>query len=61
MLNLKITMGKDYSLCLEAENMNNLIDKIIEWQLWENQPLEFLEKKGILEQHKNSNWYYFKK
>jgi hypothetical protein len=61
MLNLKITMGTDYQLYLSAENMNDLVDKIIEWQLWENQPLELFQKKGTLEENKNSNWYYFKK
>jgi hypothetical protein len=61
MLKLKITLGKDYQLYLSANNMNELVDKIIEWQLWENQPLELFEKKGIYKQHKNSNWYYFNK
>jgi len=61
MLKLKITLGKDYELNLSANNMNELVDKIVEWQLWENQPLELFEKKGTLEENKNSNWYYFKK
>ena len=61
MLKLKITLGKDYELNLSANNMNELVDKIIEWQLWENQSLELFEKKGTLEENKNSNWYYFNK
>ena len=61
MLKLKITLGKDYELNLSANNMNELVDKIIEWQLWENQLLELFEKKGTLEENKNSNWYYFNK
>jgi len=60
-LQLKITMGDDYELYLSATSMNELVDKIIEWQLWENQPLMLFEKqKGRLEKEKNSGWYYFK-
>jgi hypothetical protein len=61
MLKLKIELGEDYKLNLSANNMNELVDKIIEWQLWENQPLELFEKKGVLEKERKCNWYYFKK
>jgi hypothetical protein len=60
-IRVTITKGSDRELNLEASNMNEVIDKIIEWQLWENQPLEFFEMRGILEREKNSGWYYFKK
>ena len=59
MIELKITLGKHYELNLEANNMNELVDKIIEWQLWENQPLELFKKNDTLEENRNSNWYYF--
>jgi len=61
-LNLKITQGKDKTLILSANNMNELIDKIIDWQSWEKQPFEFFKSKGEnrVEKEKNSGWYYFK-
>jgi hypothetical protein len=59
-LRLSITQGSDKELMLGADNMNEMVDKIIEWQLWENQPLDYFEKKGRLEKEKNSGFYYFK-
>ena len=56
---LKITKGEDRKLVLYAETMNELVDKIIEWQLWENQALDFYKKKGSLENERKSGWYYF--
>ena len=50
----EITMGENYSLNLRAKNMNELVDKIIEWQTWENN-VEALPKKV------QKNWYFFKK
>ena len=47
-------MGENYSLNLRAKNMNELVDKIIEWQTWENN-VEALPKKV------QKNWYFFKK
>ena len=32
-ITLKITRGKDQELNLTAKTMNELVDKIIEWQL----------------------------
>lgn len=58
-LKLKITKGEDRTLVLYAETMNELVDKIIEWQLWENQALDFYKKKGSLENERKSGWYYF--
>ena len=34
--------------------MNELVEKIIDWQLWENQSLDYYTKKGILEKEKAS-------
>jgi len=59
-IKLKITRSTDQELYLHAETMNELVDKIIEWQLWENQSLDYYKKKGTLEEEKSSGWYYFK-
>lgn len=40
--------------------MNELVDKVVEWQLWENQSLDYYKDKGTLEEEKSSGWYYFK-
>jgi len=58
-IKLKITRGKDQELYLTAKTMNELVDKIIEWQLWENQSLDYYKKKGTLEKEKASGFYYF--
>jgi len=57
-IKLKITRGKDQELYLTAKNMNELVDKIIDWQLWENQNLDYFKKKGTLQKEKNSGWYF---
>tara|TARA_R100000935_G_C2772486_1_gene138242 strand:+ start:56 stop:250 length:195 start_codon:yes stop_codon:yes gene_type:complete len=59
-IKLKITRGTDQELYLHAKTMNELVDKIIEWQLWENQSLDYYKNKGTLEEEKSSGWYYFK-
>ena len=61
-ITLKITRGKDQELNLTAKTMNELVDKIIEWQLWENQPLDYYKNKGNgrLKKEKESGYYYFK-
>ena len=59
-IKLKITRGKQQELNLNAKTMNELVDKIIEWQLWENQNLDYYKKKGVLNKEKKSGWYYFK-
>ena len=58
-IKLKITRGKDQELYLTAKTMNELVDKIIDWQLWENQNLDYYKKKGVLNEEKKSGWYYF--
>lgn len=52
-LHLKITMGEDRKLVLSADNMNELVDKIIEWTSWEGD-------KNFLPKNPKSNWYYYK-
>ena len=60
-LKLTITMGDDHEINLGASTMNEMVEKLIEWQLWENQPLDWFEsKEGRLEAERNSGWYYFK-
>ena len=59
-IRLEVTRGDDQKLVLNAKTMNELVDKIIDWQLWENQSLDYYKKKGTLEEEKGSGWYYFK-
>jgi len=61
-IKLRITRGKDQELYLTTKTMNEMVEKIIEWQLWENQALDFYKEKGNgrLEKEKQSGWYYFK-
>lgn len=59
-IKLKITRGEDQQLHLHAKTMNELVDKIIDWQLWENQSLDYYKKKGTLKKEKESGWYYIK-
>ncbi len=58
-IKLKITRGKDQELHLTAKTMNELVDKIISWQLWENQSLDYYKNNGTLEKEKASGFYYF--
>lgn len=60
-LTLKIvhnTMDKE--LNLGADTMNELIEKIIEWQTMGSFDRDFFEKKGRLNEELNSGWYYEK-
>ena len=59
-IRLEVTRGDDQKLVLNAKTMNELVDKIIDWQLWKNQSLDYYKKKGTLEEEKESGWYYFK-
>ena len=59
-IKLEVTRGSDQKLMLQAKTMNELVEKIIEWMLWENQPLDYYARKGTLESEKKSGWYYFK-
>lgn len=49
-----IKLGDEYELNLSAKSMNELVDKIIEWQDFENNK-DLLPKKNFKKQ-----WYYFK-
>ena len=60
-IKLKITRGKGQELHLNAKNMNELVQKIIDWQLWDNQSLDYYRKKGTLKKEKESGWYYINK
>lgn len=58
-IKLTITRGSDQKIYLHAKTMNELVDKIIDFQLWDNQNLGYFKKKGILDEEKESGWYYF--
>ena len=60
-ITLVVKKGDNKELNLSAKTMNELVEKIIDWQLWENQALDHYKKKGTLEKEKKSGWYYFKK
>ena len=59
-IRLEVTRGDDQKLVLNAKTMNELVDKVVDWQLWENQSLDYYKKTGTLEEEKSSGWYYFK-
>ncbi len=60
-ITLVVKKGDNKELNLSAKTMNELVEKIIDWQLWENQALDHYKKKGTFEKEKKSGWYYFKK
>lgn len=60
-ITLIVKKGDNRELNLSAKTMNELVEKIIDWQLWENQALDHYKNKGTLEKEKTSGWYYFKK
>ena len=56
-LQLKIThKDMDRELYLSANNMDELIDKIIDFQQWENYEQQFFED---IDAEKKSGWYCF--
>ena len=57
-LKLNITQGEKRELYLQADNMNELVSKIIDWQEWQSQPHEIFIEKGTLEKERDSGWYY---
>lgn len=56
---MKVTQGTERELILTANSMNDLVEKIIEWQSWDSQPHKYFERKGVLQEEKESGWYYF--
>lgn len=64
-IRLKITRGKDQELYLTAKTMNELVDKIIEWQDYDSY-VEFTKQfknkptEEKLKKEKESGWYYIK-
>ena len=63
-INLIITRGDNQELHLTAKNMNEMVDKIIEWQDYDNfvKTLKHFKKDTPkrLQKEKESGWYYFK-
>jgi len=62
MINATITMGEDHSLNLYATNMNELVDKIKEWQDLDDHigTLKQLKRPDLIERDTNSGWFYKK-
>ena len=64
-IKLKITRGKDQEIYLTAKNMNELVDKIIEWQDYDEyiriiKQFKKQPTKEKLTKEKESGWYYIK-
>jgi hypothetical protein len=58
-LNLVIKHNnEDRELYLTADNMNEMIEKIIDWQTMDVGVKEYYEKKGKLQSELDSGWYY---
>jgi len=57
---LRIDMGDDRQLNLGADNMNELVDKIIEWQDWDTNKNYLPKKDTTPAKEKACGWYYFK-
>jgi|TARA_R110000824_G_scaffold234860_3_gene423544 hypothetical protein len=64
-IKLKITRDKDQELYLTAKTMNEIVEKIIEWQDYDDyvkiiKQFKKQPTKDKLEQEKKSGWYYIK-
>jgi hypothetical protein len=58
-LTLTITHGSENrELHLQADTMNEMVEKIIDWQTMGSGDKEYFEKKGKLEKELKSGWYY---
>ncbi|MDA9272143.1 hypothetical protein N9Q05_02005 [bacterium] len=61
-IKLKITRGKDQELYLTAKTMNELVDKIIEWQDYDSyvETMKHFKKDtpARMKKEKESGWYY---
>ena len=63
MIQLRMTLGENYSLHLEADTMNEMIEKIIDWQDWDNTKntlKSFGKSEEIIRREEASGWYYKK-
>jgi hypothetical protein len=54
-------LTEDRELVLYGDTMNELVEKIIEWQTLDNSTKEYYDKKGKLREEIESGWYYNKK
>lgn len=63
-IKLEITRGTDQSLYLTATTMNELVDKIIEWQDFDDykRTMKHFRKDDPqrMKEEKESGWYYIK-
>jgi hypothetical protein len=53
--------SEDRELCLSADSMNEMVQKIIDWQTMSDEDKEYYEQKGKIERELNSGWYYIEK
>lgn len=51
----------DKELRLSADNMNEMIEKIIDWQTMNVGDKEYYDEKGKLQSEIESGWYYIEK
>jgi hypothetical protein len=63
-IKLKITRGKDQELYLTAKTMNELVDKIIDWQDYDSYAKTMKhfgeDEPKRMKKEKESGWYYIK-
>lgn len=53
--------SENRELYLHADNMNEMIEKIIDWQTMNVENKKYYDKKGKLQSELDSGWYYIKK
>lgn len=53
--------SEDRKLHLHADNMNEMIEKIIDWQTMNVGDKEYYDEKGKLQSEIESGWYYIEK
>ncbi|NDF13341.1 MAG: hypothetical protein EB060_11075 [Proteobacteria bacterium] len=60
-MKLRLTINhatEDRVLFLGANDMNELVEKIIKWQTMDEHDVSYYEKKGRLQEEIESGWYY---
>lgn len=53
--------SEDRELHINADNMNEMIEKIIDWQTMNVGDKEYYDEKGKLQSEIESGWYYIEK
>ena len=57
MINVEITLGKDYFTQFQVNNVNEIEDKVKEWHTMSDFEREHYEKKGTLKDQLDTGWY----